>query len=95
VVLAGSEIELAKAITSRSFDLVLMDPGLPGVNGLEFCSLMKGNRILRKIPVIFMSREPGKEQVRKAFEAGCDEYVEKPLRLSHLLKIIKYFLENY
>jgi len=91
---AGSEIELAKLIMSRSFDLILFDPRLPGVNGLELCALLKGNRVLRKIPVIFMSRDAGKDQVRKAFEAGCDEYVQKPFKLDQLLKILRYFLEN-
>ena len=91
---AGSEAGLAKIIESDPFDLILLDPGLPGINAFEFTYLMKGNRVLRKIPVVFAGQDPGKDQVRKAFEAGCDDYIFKPFNMDYLLKILKYFLEN-
>jgi len=86
--------ELAKIIAEHSFDLVVMELRLPGVNGFEFCALMKSNKLLRKIPVVFLSRSPSKDESVKAFEAGGDEYVAKPFAMERLLKTLKYFLEN-
>ncbi len=91
---AGSEQELAEVIERNPFDLILIDPGLRGVDAMELCRLMKQNRVLRKIPVVFMSADSGNARVRKAFEFGCDDYIGKPFKPEHVLRIVKYFLEN-
>ena len=95
VLCASDAMELAKILENHSFDLILLDLRLPWVNGFELCMLMKGNKLLRDIPIIFMSGETKKEEIRKAFEVGCDEYITKPFELNRLLRTIKYFLENY
>jgi len=91
---ASNEEELAKVIECQPFDLLVLDPSLRGVNALELCYLMKGNRVLRKIPVVFISADAGKDNVRKAFEVGCDDYISKPFKTDHVLRIVKYFLES-
>ena len=95
VLCASNAMELAKILENHSFDLILLDLRLPWVNGFELCMLMKGNKLLKDIPIIFTSGETSKEQIRKAFEAGCDEYITKPFDLNRMLRTIKYFLENY
>jgi len=95
VLCAKDALDLAKIIEKHSFDLILLDLRLPWVNGFELCYIMKRNQLLRDIPIIFMSGETSKEEIRKAFEAGCDEFIIKPFDLERILRSLKYFLENY
>lgn len=95
VLLAKDAMELAKILESQSFDLILLDIRLSWVNGFELCSLMKSNKLLREIPIIFLSGEVGNEEIRKGFEAGCDEYITKPFDLNRFISTIRYFLESY
>ncbi len=87
--------KLAGIIEGNTFDLALVNPGLDWVDGFEFCQLIKGNQSLRGIPIILISPESGQPQIRKGFEAGCDEYLTKPFKLERLVRTIKYFLVNY
>lgn len=86
---------LAEIMETIAFDLVLIDPGLSWVDAFEFCRLMKGNKFLREIPIIFISRAEDKKEIRQAFENGCDEYIDKSVKLDRLVRTIRYFLENY
>jgi len=94
VLAAGSEEELAKIIENNNFDLVILDIALKWLNGLEFCRLIKRNHLLRQIFIMFCGKDAAKDQIRKGFEAGCDDYVKKPFETPRVLKTIKYFLEN-
>ena len=86
--------ELGKIIENDPFDLFFVDPALDWLDAHELCYLMKGNKVLRKIPVIFVASDSPKGAIRKAFESGCDEYVTKPINSEKLLRTLKYFLEN-
>ena len=92
---ARSANELAGIIETHTFGLVLIELRLSWINAFEFSKLMKANKILRDIPIILISQEASKKEIRKAFEYGCDEYVAKPFKLDRLVRTIKYFLENY
>ncbi len=92
---AADTAELAQIIETHAFDLVLLDLGLAWLDGFEFCAAMKGNQILRDLPIILTGRAAGKKEIRKAFESGCDEFVTKPFKLERLLRTIEYFMENY
>jgi two-component system aerobic respiration control protein ArcA len=94
VLSAGSEEELAEVIADSSFDLVILDLSLSWLNGFEFCRLIKRNDLLRQIFIMFCGKDAAKDQIKKAFEAGCDDYAKKPFEVPRLLKTIKYFLGN-
>jgi putative two-component system response regulator len=59
-------------------DLILLDIIMPGLNGYEVCRQLKKNKLLRDIPVIFISGLGGAEDKGKAFRAGGVDYVTKP-----------------
>jgi PleD family two-component response regulator len=94
VLRAGDASALALVIENHNFDLVVFELGIAGVNGFDFCRLLKGNQLLRKIPLVFLSRRPSKDQSVRAFKAGGDDYIAKPFEMDRLLKTLKYFLEN-
>ncbi len=71
------EAGIALAIDS-SPDLILLDIGLPSVDGFEVCSRLKEHPQTRNIPVIFLTGETDTESMVRALDLGAVDYVTKP-----------------
>jgi two-component system cell cycle response regulator DivK len=54
--------------------LVLMDLGLPGIDGIETTSRLKSDPATREIPVIALSAHTSDADVRRSMEAGCSDF---------------------
>ena len=93
VTVDGAE-QFRSAIAAHPVDLILLDADLPWLDGLEFCAVLKGQRALRDIPVILTGGEVSKNDARKGFEAGCDEYLTKPLDMERLVRTLRYMLQR-
>ncbi len=85
-----------KSLEAATFDLILMDINLPGMNGYEICEKIKQNPRTKNIPVIFISAYNEPLDKVKAFEVGGTDYITKPLnneeviaRVENQIKIIK------
>ncbi len=73
-------------------DLILMDLSLPGIDGWEATRRIKANDNLRHIPVIAVTAHAMRGDEEKALEAGCDDYLTKPVDEDKLLKKIERLL---
>lgn len=60
-------------------DLILLDIMMPGMNGYEVCRRLKANGNTHKIPVIFVTAKGELTDESKGFEAGCVDYITKPV----------------
>jgi len=60
-------------------DLVLMDMSLPVIDGWEAACAIKNNPILQHIPLIGLSAHAMSGDREKALQAGCDDYLTKPV----------------
>jgi CheY-like chemotaxis protein len=60
-------------------DLILMDVQLPGMDGLTLTRLLKTDPATRHIPVVGVSAHAMDADVRRALEAGCVDYIIKPI----------------
>ena len=78
----ASGVETARA---ERPDLVLMDLGLPVLDGWEATRLLKANPATCDIPVIALSAHAMSGDRALALEAGCDDYDAKPVDLARLL----------
>ncbi|MDZ7599589.1 MAG: response regulator [Desulfobacterales bacterium] len=87
---AEEGIESARRILP---ELILMDIQLPGMDGLTATGVIKNDDHLRSIPVIALTSFAMVGDREKALEAGCDEYLPKPLDISKLQALIAHFLE--
>ena len=58
--------------------LVLLDILMPGLNGFDVLNLMNINHWIEDIPVIIISAENSSDYVRKAYELGASDYVNRP-----------------
>jgi two-component system cell cycle response regulator DivK len=74
-------------------DLVLMDLGMPVMDGWEATRKIKANGALKHIPVIAVTSHAMVGDEIQAREAGCDDYIPKPIDENELLRKIKKFLE--
>ena len=71
----GKALELAQAET---FDLVLLDLGLPDMDGLDLLATLKASPALKHIPVIVITGRDRTEDKLRAFNLGAVDYVNKP-----------------
>jgi two-component system, OmpR family, aerobic respiration control protein ArcA len=93
VKLAADGAELATLLDSVTPDLILLDIGLPWLNGYELGQLLKEHRDLKKIPLVFVSGKTSDEDVRKAFEIGADDFIKKPFEIEKLKKTVATLLK--
>lgn len=76
------------AATKQMPDLIIMDLSMPEMDGWTATRLIKGNAHTNTIPLIALTAHalPGDRQ--RAFDAGCDEYITKPMDLLELLESV-------
>ncbi len=73
-------------------DLVLMDVQLPRLDGYEATKMIKTDERTSHIPVIVVTSFAMKNEENRAREAGCDEYISKPIDIHSFVETIKKFL---
>ena len=77
--------------TSRTPDLVLLDLGLPDIDGLEDTEQI---RSWSKMPIIVLSARDREDDKIKALDAGADDYLTKPFGVGELLARIRVALRH-
>lgn len=75
-------------------DLVLMDMSLPVMDGWEATRRIKADPTTQHIPVIGLSAHAMSGDDEKARQAGCDDYLTKPVNFESLFTILDKFLAN-
>ena len=75
-------------------DLILLDLGLPVLDGWEAARLLKGDARTRAIPIIALSAHAMAGDRAQALAAGCDDYGAKPVHLGQLLDRIAALLHR-
>ena len=82
VQIAGSGEQALEAVTAQSFDLVLLDIMLPGVDGLEVCRRLRAQKLY--MPVIMLTARSSEVDKVLGLETGADDYITKPFSLMEL-----------
>jgi two-component system copper resistance phosphate regulon response regulator CusR len=75
-----------------SFDLLLLDLGLPGMNGHEVLRAMRARG--ETMPVVILTARDGVEDTVAGLQGGADDYVTKPFRFEELLARIRLRLRD-
>ena len=92
VVMAVDGAEGVAMARSESPDLILMDMGLPVMDGWTATCHIKENAATARIPVIALTAETAEGDREKCLAAGCDEYDTKPVDLERLIGKIETLL---
>lgn len=82
------------AATKQMPDLIIMDLSMPEMDGWTATRLIKSNAQTSAIPLIALTAHalPGDRQ--RAFDAGCDEYITKPMDLLDLLESVNDWIRK-
>jgi CheY-like chemotaxis protein len=75
-------------------DLILMDLGMPEVDGWECARILKADAATQRIPIIALTAHAMVGDRQKALDAGCDEFDTKPIDFAGLLRKMKHLLED-
>ncbi len=68
-----------EVIRQTTPDLILMDIGLPGMDGLTLTRKLKADEATKHIRIIALTAFAMKGDEQKALDAGCDGYISKPI----------------
>ncbi len=78
----------------ESFDLVVLDVMLPGINGLQACQRIKMDPGFANVAIIIVSARGAEDDIVKGLELGADDYVTKPFSPKVLLARIDAVLRR-
>ena len=92
VLLAGDGQEAVSLARSASPDIILMDLGLPVIDGWDATRQLKGDAATRHIPIIVLSAHAMTNDRDLALAAGGDDFDTKPVRFQSLLGKIETLL---
>ena len=77
---------------ARKSDLVVLDLGLPGMDGLEVCRTLRAEGL--QVPVLVLTARSSEIDAVVGLDAGADDYVSKPFRTAELMARIRALLRR-
>jgi PAS domain S-box-containing protein len=79
----------------NTFNLILLDIGLPGMDGFDVCKELKSRPDTKDIPVIFISAFGDNDNVyQKGFELGVMDYLKKPVTFLEIIFKVRLYLRR-
>ena len=91
VVAAETGVAALKAFAERTPDLVVLDLGLPDIEGVEVCRRMRAES---QVPILVLSARTGETDKVGALDIGADDYITKPFGPEELLARIRVALRQ-
>lgn len=93
--LAADSAELTAILDDEKvLHLILMDIGLPWINGFELAEMMKQHPDLNKLPLVFLSAQAEQEDFARARDVGASDYIKKPFDIDKLKQVISKLLAD-
>jgi DNA-binding response OmpR family regulator len=81
-------------LRSKPISLIILDIMLPGMDGFEFCKMIKQDNNLKNIPVIMLTAKGEEVNRIVGLELGADDYIVKPFSIRELVLRIKSVLRR-
>jgi len=80
------------ANATETYECLLLDINMPGMDGIELCGIVRNMPAYRKTPIIMLTAMTDKDYLDRAFKAGATDYITKPFDIVELgarLRIVK------
>jgi CheY-like chemotaxis protein len=75
-------------------DLILLDIMMPKISGFEVCKRIRANPDTRTIAVVMITALDQPSDIERAVEAGCDDFLSKPINKADLLHRVRALLAS-
>lgn len=73
-------------------DLILMDVGMPSMNGYQCCQQLRADPLFDKLPIVFLTCHTNPDDELKGMEAGGTEYITRPCNIQLIIDRINHHL---
>lgn len=93
VIEAGSAEEASEITVGSYYDLAIVDWSLPGIDGVTFCTKLRGMR--QDLPIVLLTGRADLDSQLEGFTYGVDDYWPKPFPLSLALVKIQALLRRH
>ena len=88
----GTAARALEMVNGDRFDTIVLDVGLPDMDGRELCRLLRRAGV--QVPIVMLTGADSEPDTIRGLEAGADDYVTKPFRLSVLLARLRAHLRQ-
>lgn len=93
--LAADAAELTRILDEdQEIHFIIMDVGLPWINGFELAEMIRDHKDLKRIPLIFLSAQAEEEDLNQARQVGASDYIKKPFDIEKLKTRIRELLNE-
>jgi DNA-binding response OmpR family regulator len=92
VITADRPDDIFHAISTHSFNLIIMDMLLSGINGTDICTKLKAQEDTRTIPVMMISAHPNAREL--CIKAGANDFMAKPFDMDDILNTVGRLVSN-
>lgn len=75
-------------------DIILLDINIPGINGLDLARMIKADARLAPIPLLATTANVLIGDRERCIDAGCDDYLPKPLDIRKLRHMLRVYLDQ-
>ena len=75
-------------------DLIIMDMAMPEMDGWTAAAQIKRDKNLSSIPLLALTAHALPADRQRAMDAGCDEYITKPMDLDDLVETVQYWVKK-
>ncbi len=82
------------AVNAQKPDLIIMDLSMPEMDGWTATRLIKSNPATTDIPLIALTANALPGDRKRALDAGCNEYITKPMDLMDLLETVQNWIKK-
>ncbi len=86
--------EALRKVRTSEYVLVVLDLMLPEMDGLEFCRIVRSDRVLASLPIIMLTARDGEPERVYGLELGADDYITKPFSPKELVARVKAVLRR-
>lgn len=93
ITLALDGNEAINIARDEKIDLILLDVMMPMFDGYDTCKILKEEKELKDIPVIFLTAKTETEDIVKGFNAGAVDYITKPFNKEELFARVNCHIE--
>jgi CheY-like chemotaxis protein/HPt (histidine-containing phosphotransfer) domain-containing protein len=92
--LAGTGKEVLENLDRNAYDIILMDMEMPVMDGFTATREIRKNKDYKDLPIIALTAHAMKEHRKKTIEAGCTDYISKPVNRDKLEELLHQYIDS-